>query len=328
MLKGIFKEMKENEKKIKCRICCNRDATGINYGVISCRSCKTFFQRFSTKQSNNRCSISTRCHDSCKSCRYQKCVDAGMSKELKKLGRPKFLQESDKIIISSLERVEKIELNKNFIDFNHLIPKLYMLYMNHNISLVTLIKGSIETSRLLINRELTSWIGLIENIPNCFEEVISYFKTIPGMADIVHEIDLKNELIGYFILKEFIEFYQNKVFITLPDGLTKYPFYNSFSYKMVDFDLKYNSIGVLPRESSFILPIILTMDIKNEKFQQLNDYYKAGFNHELCLNKREIIFEQVIELVDKYYNGEINGPFVSDYALQNLCDDALLDLDF
>jgi hypothetical protein len=29
-----------------------------------------------------------------------------------------------KTIISSLERVEKIESNKNFIDFNHLIPKI------------------------------------------------------------------------------------------------------------------------------------------------------------------------------------------------------------
>ncbi len=109
---------------------------------------------------------------------------------------------------------------------------------------------------------------------------------------------------------------------------------------MVDFDLKYNLIGVLPRESSFILPIVLTMNIKNEKLKQLNDYYKAGFNHELCLNKRQMIFEQVnqliliiklnsklfcwkvIELVDKY-----NGEIVSDYTLQNLCEDALLDLD-
>jgi hypothetical protein len=88
-----------------------------------------------------------------------------MSMELKKLGRPKCLQESEKIIIiSSLERVEKIESNKNFIDFNHLIPKMYILYMNHNMNLVFLIKGSIETRRLLINSELTSWIGLIQSI--------------------------------------------------------------------------------------------------------------------------------------------------------------------
>ena len=98
---------------------------------------------------------------------------------------------------------------------------------------------------------------------------------------------------------------------------------------MVDFDLKYNLIGVLPRESSFILPIVLTMNIKNEKFKQLNDYYKAGFNHELCLNKRQMIFEQVIQLFDKYngQKGEENS-ILSDYSLQNLCEDALLDLDF
>ena len=124
-----------------------------------------YFKRFSTKKNNQRCSIIAPCRVSCKSCRYQRCVDAGMSMELKKLGRPKCLQESEKItIISSLERVEKIESNKNFIDFNHLIPKMYILYMNHNMNLVFLIKGSIETRRLLINSELTSWIGLIQSI--------------------------------------------------------------------------------------------------------------------------------------------------------------------
>jgi hypothetical protein len=70
----------------------------------------------------------------------------------------------EKKIISSLDGVEKIESNKNFIDFNHLIPKMYILYMNHNMNLVFLIKGSIETRRLLINSELTSWIGLIQSI--------------------------------------------------------------------------------------------------------------------------------------------------------------------
>jgi hypothetical protein len=67
-------------------------------------------------------------------------------------------------IISSLKRVEKIESNKKFFDFNHLIPKMYILYMNHNMNLVFLIKGSIEARRLLINSELTSWIGLIQSI--------------------------------------------------------------------------------------------------------------------------------------------------------------------
>jgi hypothetical protein len=39
------------------------------------------------------------------------------------------------------------------------------------------------------------------------------------------------------------------------------------------------------------------MNIKNEKFKQLNDYYRAGLNHEVSLNSRQMIFEQVNQLI-------------------------------
>ena len=81
-----------------------------------------------------------------------------------------------------------------------------------------LINKSIELRILETNKELNSWSCLIESkdslnlfkqnnihvlylgIPNCLETIISYVKEIPGIEEIFHEIDFKNELIGYIIV--------------------------------------------------------------------------------------------------------------------------------
>ena len=145
---------------------------------------------------------------------------------------------------------------------------------------------------------------------------MNYLKQIPGIVGIFHQIDFKNELLGYVIvsetwllnyffqnifnsfhfkLKQLIVFFGSIVSINLPDGRTCYHFYNSFDYIMVDFDTQFNSLELTPREFSLILPIVLTTSslIHNEKFRKLNDYYKAVLNHELVSSKRDLKIEQV-----------------------------------
>ena len=88
-------------------------------------------------------------------------------------------------------------------------------------------------------------------------------------------------------------FYGNIVFINI--GINRYPFGNSFDYKMVNFDLKLNSLELTAREFSLILPIVLTTSLfdKTEKFKKLNDYYKAVLNYEVVSSQRDLKIEQV-----------------------------------
>ncbi|CAO4372216.1 unnamed protein product [Caenorhabditis nigoni] len=66
---------------------CEVDATGINYGVKSCEGCKKFFHRNHPnshklrckKRSKTKCSINPTNRTACQACRFQKCLDYGMT---------------------------------------------------------------------------------------------------------------------------------------------------------------------------------------------------------------------------------------------------------
>uniref|UniRef100_A0AC35TQM7 Nuclear receptor domain-containing protein n=1 Tax=Rhabditophanes sp. KR3021 TaxID=114890 RepID=A0AC35TQM7_9BILA len=70
----------------KCAIC-SSESDGIHYGIISCRSCNAFFRRSiatDKKKSyicrhGNNCVIDSLMRCSCRACRYNKCLKAGMN---------------------------------------------------------------------------------------------------------------------------------------------------------------------------------------------------------------------------------------------------------
>ncbi|KAL3842429.1 hypothetical protein ACJMK2_020447 [Sinanodonta woodiana] len=83
----------------KCRIC-NDKATGVHYGVATCEGCKGFFKRSILKADKYKCFFGGQCEVSpqnrnrCKSCRFQRCMEKGMSVEAVKMGRiPKIEKE-------------------------------------------------------------------------------------------------------------------------------------------------------------------------------------------------------------------------------------------
>ncbi|GMR35110.1 hypothetical protein PMAYCL1PPCAC_05305, partial [Pristionchus mayeri] len=68
-------------------IVCGDKATGYHYDVLSCNGCKTFFRRTIISGRSFSCSKGGQCtfdkefRCSCRSCRFQKCVDAGMNEK-------------------------------------------------------------------------------------------------------------------------------------------------------------------------------------------------------------------------------------------------------
>ncbi|CAF1118568.1 unnamed protein product [Adineta steineri] len=86
-------EERKNQLKEKCHsilICriCGGIARGMNYGVITCMSCKTFFRRNALKAKIFRCTHQSNCeitkerYSNCPSCRLHKCFLLGMNTSL------------------------------------------------------------------------------------------------------------------------------------------------------------------------------------------------------------------------------------------------------
>jgi hypothetical protein len=75
-----------------CKVCLGR-GSGLHYGVNSCESCKSFFRRCLTRKDeykclkNKDCPVTSQIRGNCSGCRYQRCLEVGMSREAACLGR-------------------------------------------------------------------------------------------------------------------------------------------------------------------------------------------------------------------------------------------------
>ncbi|CAL1539111.1 unnamed protein product [Lymnaea stagnalis] len=75
-----------------CRVCGNK-ASGLHFGVNTCEACNEFFRRslkrgasyYCTK--NRECQVYGKKRNACSYCRYQRCVEMGMSRDAIKTGR-------------------------------------------------------------------------------------------------------------------------------------------------------------------------------------------------------------------------------------------------
>ncbi|XP_067682302.1 uncharacterized protein [Haliotis asinina] len=82
------------EGQYLCLVCGDL-ANGIHFGVYTCEGCKKFFRRGLVEnrtyqcKGDNSCVINPRSRNTCRSCRYRKCLSVGMSRDAIKMGRPK-----------------------------------------------------------------------------------------------------------------------------------------------------------------------------------------------------------------------------------------------
>ncbi|XP_076135846.1 nuclear receptor ROR-alpha A isoform X1 [Alosa pseudoharengus] len=92
---------------IPCKICGDK-SSGVHYGVITCEGCKGFFRRSQQSSVSYSCSRQSNCpidrasRTRCQSCRLQKCVAQGMSRDAVKFGRMSKRQRDS--LIAEVER--------------------------------------------------------------------------------------------------------------------------------------------------------------------------------------------------------------------------------
>lgn len=71
-------------KTSQCDVC-DQTASGVHFGVLTCEGCKGFFRRSQTngKSSTYKCNGDENCSlnvfQSCRYCRFKKCLQLGMS---------------------------------------------------------------------------------------------------------------------------------------------------------------------------------------------------------------------------------------------------------
>ncbi|XP_069107537.1 peroxisome proliferator-activated receptor delta-like isoform X2 [Argopecten irradians] len=112
LMSGQSKQLYTTELEVICRICGDK-ASGFHYGVHSCEGCKGFFRRTLKKKltyeackNGKQCKLDTASRNKCQACRFQRCLNAGMSPNAVRFGRmPKV--EREKLV------ADKEELAKN-----------------------------------------------------------------------------------------------------------------------------------------------------------------------------------------------------------------------
>ncbi|XP_021371614.1 peroxisome proliferator-activated receptor delta-like [Mizuhopecten yessoensis] len=112
LMSGQSKQLYTTELEVICRICGDK-ASGFHYGVHSCEGCKGFFRRTLKKKltyeackNGKQCKLDTASRNKCQACRFQRCLNAGMSPNAVRFGRmPKV--EREKLV------ADKEELSKN-----------------------------------------------------------------------------------------------------------------------------------------------------------------------------------------------------------------------
>ncbi|CCD83547.1 Nuclear Hormone Receptor family [Caenorhabditis elegans] len=87
---GPSTTIKAEEEDGPCCLVCGRVAnTGHHYGVTACLGCKTFFRRVVLQKNSPKCKYKNHCRLEksvnakrlCRSCRYQKCLEVGMTED-------------------------------------------------------------------------------------------------------------------------------------------------------------------------------------------------------------------------------------------------------
>uniref|UniRef100_A0A3Q3AQA1 Peroxisome proliferator activated receptor gamma n=3 Tax=Aplocheiloidei TaxID=45443 RepID=A0A3Q3AQA1_KRYMA len=117
---------------IECRVCGDK-ASGFHYGVHACEGCKGFFRRtIRLKLVYDHCELHCRIHkksrNKCQYCRFQKCLNVGMSHNAIRFGRmPQ--AEKEKLLAEFSSDME--HLHPEAADLRALARHLYEAYLKY-----------------------------------------------------------------------------------------------------------------------------------------------------------------------------------------------------
>ncbi|CAF0789697.1 unnamed protein product [Brachionus calyciflorus] len=140
--KKLEKDMKSLKFYGNCRVC-NDDATGVHFGVSSCEACRKFFKRSIMNHNKyncveKKCAIFKRQGLKCNYCKWNACIQAGMSKNIDKMFSFKSpIQKAPKLLQKETNHTKnqenRTEIKEEPIEFEFSQSSSYYYESNQNI---------------------------------------------------------------------------------------------------------------------------------------------------------------------------------------------------
>ncbi|CAF1105237.1 unnamed protein product [Adineta steineri] len=163
----------------ECRIC-GASAQYVNFGTISCNSCKMFFKRNANiDQKTFRCNFGGYCeikrdnHHMCASCRLRKCFQYGMTTDK---FRPSRLTKSK---TKSLVKVESRNQSEKLLLINSLKPDHSLLTTSQWILLSNLYNSFDESQVSLLSKSLVDTHNSLQPINVKYQRLVeNYFLSL------------------------------------------------------------------------------------------------------------------------------------------------------
>lgn len=204
-----------------CRVCGNT-ASGLHFGVNTCEACNEFFRRSLKRGATYYCSKNRECQvygkkrNACSFCRYQRCVEMGMSRDAIKTGRyshktrTEYAIEVEKTKIKEVNRAEKekfeallidlVKCHDKYLKVSTRVPQeellrnqssyleLYLTQREHEMRHPPL-QTPVENKRLLegwetAKEDLSLTMHDAEMTEKWLRNYINYAKNVPGFKEL------------------------------------------------------------------------------------------------------------------------------------------------
>ncbi|XP_013770807.1 retinoic acid receptor alpha-B-like [Pundamilia nyererei] len=201
---------------------CQDKSSGYHYGVSACEGCKGFFRRSIQKNMvytchrDKVCVINKVTRNRCQSCRLQKCLDVGMSKELVRNDRTKKKKEEKK--------QPDTELYVLSPDMEQMIERVRRAHQDTFPSLCQLGKYTTSnSSEQRVALDVSLWDKFSELSTKCIIKTVEFAKQLPGFTTltIADQITLlKAACLDILILRICTRYTPDQDTMTFSDGLT------------------------------------------------------------------------------------------------------------
>uniref|UniRef100_A0A3B4GDA5 Retinoic acid receptor alpha-B-like n=1 Tax=Pundamilia nyererei TaxID=303518 RepID=A0A3B4GDA5_9CICH len=194
---------------------CQDKSSGYHYGVSACEGCKGFFRRSIQKNMvytchrDKVCVINKVTRNRCQSCRLQKCLDVGMSKELVRNDRTKKKKEEKK--------QPDTELYVLSPDMEQMIERVRRAHQDTFPSLCH------NSSEQRVALDVSLWDKFSELSTKCIIKTVEFAKQLPGFTTltIADQITLlKAACLDILILRICTRYTPDQDTMTFSDGLT------------------------------------------------------------------------------------------------------------
>ncbi|KAM3863776.1 retinoic acid receptor alpha-A-like [Diretmus argenteus] len=204
---------------------CQDKSSGYHYGVSACEGCKGFFRRSIQKNMAYTCHREKVCvinkvtRNRCQSCRLQKCLDVGMSKECESVRNDRTKKKKEE------KRPEAVaESYVLSADTEAMIERVRRAHQDTFPSLCQLGKYTTSnSSEHRVSLDVSLWDKFSELSTKCIIKTVEFAKHLPGFTTltIADQITLlKAACLDILILRICTRYTPDQDTMTFSDGLT------------------------------------------------------------------------------------------------------------